>query len=160
MSAVMALVDRLNIGVSAGIVFISVWFFFVQSPSLFKRIGRKSFVPIMMHLTRLYFNAVTALNIVVAAVAHARAGGAFPPHVIAAIFALVCTLLNRFVIMPRALEAGKKSFKTNKEEANTQDVTDFAVDGAAKTGTKALHQTVVAFVLAMVAGQVAYLVLA
>jgi hypothetical protein len=55
---------------------------------------------------------------------------------------------------------GKKSFNTSKEEENTQQVTDFAVDGAAKSGTRALHQSVVAFVLAMVAGQVGYLLMA
>ena len=59
----MELLLLFDLAISSGIVFITVWFFFVQNPFLFQRIGREKFVPIMMQITQLYFKFILALNL-------------------------------------------------------------------------------------------------
>uniref|UniRef100_A0A7S3LMA9 TMEM205-like domain-containing protein n=1 Tax=Aplanochytrium stocchinoi TaxID=215587 RepID=A0A7S3LMA9_9STRA len=152
------LLQLLELMVSSGIAFISIWFFFIQSPSLFKRLGRQKFVPIMMHLTKLFFKVMVVLNATVSVLSIVRSRLVFhEPSTVAALFAMVSTLINMFIVVPRALAAGKRSFMDKDD--NTTSVQDFAIDGASKSGTKFLHQTVVAFVLGMVGGQVIHLLL-
>eukprot|EP01006_Ploeotia_vitrea_P042977 TRINITY_DN66675_c9_g1_i1.p1 TRINITY_DN66675_c9_g1~~TRINITY_DN66675_c9_g1_i1.p1 ORF type:complete len:160 (-),score=22.41 TRINITY_DN66675_c9_g1_i1:300-779(-) len=153
---VLPLVD---IGFSFGIIAVTVWFFFVQSPFLFKRLGRQRFVPIMMQIVQLFMKFVVPLNAVVAILSTLRTNFTFDASTIAACIAVVVTAINGFVIVPKALAAGRMSMKERVGTDDTSSVRDFAVEGGSKTATKALHQTVVLFTLLMVGSLVAHVVL-
>ena len=60
----MGLLDALESIVVGGNVGVAVWFFFIQSPFLFKLMGRKKFVPYMMAMTRLWIRVALVLNVV------------------------------------------------------------------------------------------------
>eukprot|EP00516_Mucochytrium_quahogii_P005415 CAMPEP_0203750324 /NCGR_PEP_ID=MMETSP0098-20131031/4570_1 /ASSEMBLY_ACC=CAM_ASM_000208 /TAXON_ID=96639 /ORGANISM=" , Strain NY0313808BC1" /LENGTH=109 /DNA_ID=CAMNT_0050639557 /DNA_START=263 /DNA_END=588 /DNA_ORIENTATION=- len=90
------------------------------------------------------------LNLAVFGVSFLTAGLA--THTLAALVAVSATLFNTYVIVPRALAAGKASAVERAKNENTSSVKDFAIEGGSKTETKTLHQTVVAFVLVMVGG--------
>ena len=152
-----ALPTLLDLSLSAGILFITVWFFFLQSPFLFNRLGRQRFVPIMMQITQLYFKVITMLNVAVFALSFVRVQ--LHAQTVAAGFALFATLINHFIIVPKALQAGRSSMKERVDNDDTSKVKDFVIDGGAKHSTKVWHQTVVAFVFAMVGGHVLHVLL-
>ena len=127
---------------SAGVIFITVWFFFVQSPFLSNRLGREKFVPIMMQLMQLYFKFIVALHGIIVALSILRSGG---QHT--AIAAGLANAFNLIVIVPRALERGRKSMRERSGTDNSSSVKDFAIEGGSKTETKVMHQLVVLFVL-------------
>ena len=66
---------------------------------------------------------------------------------------LVAVLINAIVVVPRALEAGKRATRTADK---SQSVGSFAVDGGHQTDTKTLHQTVVLFVVIMLGASVVH----
>jgi hypothetical protein len=144
----------LDLAVSAGIIFITVWFFFVQSPFLFQRLGRQKFVPIMMQITQLYFKTIILLNIAVFSLSFVQQG-----ETTAAAVALVATSVNHFVIVPKALAKGRKSMKERVNTDNSSNVKDFVIEGGSTTETKTMHQMVVLFVLVDVGALVAHLLL-
>jgi len=147
--------------VSAGIIFVTVWFFFVQSPFLFNRLGREKFVPIMMQIMQLYFKFTVVLNGAVAAISTLRSEGGplKESQNVAACAALAAVLINLLVVVPRALAAGRRSMRERKGTDNSSSVKDFAIEGGSKTETKTMHQTVVVFVLVDVAALVAHILL-
>jgi len=132
----------------------TIWFFFVQSPLLLRRMGRESFVPLQMQLTFVLFQSLTlALALAaVAAVAHRRVADAVT---IAAGVALLGGLTNRFVIVPRALRAGGQSRKAIAGKDDQSSTADFASVGAGSK-TKTLHRAVVLLVVVMLAGAVVH----
>lgn len=146
-----------DVGLSGAIVFLTVYFFFIQSPYLFKRLGRAKFVPIMMQMTKLFFNVQVLLGAALVALSFARAQ--FSGTTIAAMAALVATLTNWGFVVPRALAAGRASTKERNENPDSHSATDFAIEGGSKTQTKTLHQTVVAVVFANVGAMAFHLVL-
>lgn len=145
----------LDLAISSGIVFVTIWFFFVQSPFLFSRMGRQKFVPIMMQITQLYFKFVLALNVLVFLVSLYVHG----TIVITSLVALVATLINFFVIVPKALQKGRQSMRERVGTDDTSDVKDFAIEGGSKTETKTMHQLVVLFVLIMVGALISHMLL-
>lgn len=145
----------LDLAISSGIVFVTVWFFFVQSPFLFSRMGRQKFVPIMMQIMQLYFKFVLALNVLVFLVSLYAHG----TIVITTLVALVATLINLFVIVPKALKRGRQSMRERVGTDDTSDVKEFAIEGGSKTETKTMHQLVVLFVLIMVGALVWHMLL-
>jgi len=67
---------------------------------------------------------------------------------------LLSVLINSIIVVPRALEAGKRAVRTTDR---SKSVTKFAVDGGSKSDTKTLHQTVVLFVVIMLAASITHL---
>ena len=68
-----------------------------------------------------------------------------------AVIAVAGTLINKFIVVPRALRAGgatRKEIKGRDEEGST---VKFASEGAGSR-TALLHRLVVAFVVVMLAG--------
>jgi hypothetical protein len=144
----MGLLGTLNSLVFGSHVGITVWFFFVQSPKLFSLLGRKRFVPIMMPLTQLYSGVALLLSLT---------GFLLNLSLLPGLGAGLVAI-NYFFIVPRALQAGRSSTAERAKE-ESHSVADFAVEGGSKTATKTLHQTVVFFVLAATATNLAHLFL-
>jgi len=141
-----------------------VWVFFIQGPALFQHLGRQQFLSPMMRLTSVLFQWTLPLTAAFSLLfTLARQMLANEGHyckrllttrtTLSALLALIFILINSVLIVPRALQAGKralaKNYKKKTDDAASKDVADFAVsggEGGAKSGTKALHQTVVVFV--------------
>lgn len=134
----------------------TVWFFFVQSPVLLRRLGRERFVPLQMRLTVVLFRTLTILLGVVAAatIVHSGLVGA---AVGTAAVALAGGAINRWVVVPRALKAGGRSRGEIKGMDEEGTVAGFASRGAGQR-TKLLHRLVVVFVVVMLAGVAAHAV--
>jgi hypothetical protein len=143
----------------------TVWFFFVQSPFLFQRLGREKFVPLMMPLTRLWvttmFGSVSCLLAVGVAGPLLLVTGHDTPHTRLPLsltgLAWLAVAVNKFIVVPKALKAGTKSHQERKGD-NSKDVKSFVVQGGSQTQTKAWHQSVVVFVLVMAGALVAHTV--
>ena len=131
-----------------GNVGVAVWFFFIQSPFLFKLMGRKKFVPYMMAMTRLWIRVALVLNVVGLLLARSL----FP------VVGLLSTLINYMVVIPRALARGRASTK-ERTETESHSAVDFAVQGGSATQTGPMHRLVVALVLISTAANVAQLLL-
>jgi hypothetical protein len=146
--------DQLLTGFTVGT---TVWFFFIQSPFLFRLMGREKFVPIMMQMTRVWvrtmFYSVTVLLLVSRIIQELYSS---LKHSIVVV-AWLAILINYSVVVPKALKAGARSHDERKGD-NTKDVKDFALKGGSKTQTKTLHQAVVLFVLIMTGALLAHLV--
>ena len=146
----------LDIGLSGGIVLVTVWFFFLQSPFLFKRLGRAKFVPIMMQMTQLFFDVQVVFGVLLVALAGLRVQG-LDANTGTAAAAFVFTAVNRMVIVPKALAKGRASAEERGTNPDSRSATDFAVQGGSKTETKTMHQTVVLFVLLNVGALAAHM---
>jgi uncharacterized membrane protein YgcG len=157
-------VDLLMTGFAAGT---TVFFFFIQSPLLIKRLGREKFVPIMMALTKLFFQVmfptVTTIALTSVLINQKLQSPVPGSSLMLALTAWLAVAINHFLCVPMALQAGARSHQERKGD-NGKDLTDFAVSGGSKSSgggksqTKTLHQTVVVFVLIMTAALVAHLV--
>ena len=132
----------------------TAWFFFVQSPVLLKKLGREQFVPIQMRLTIVLFKTLTLLLIVMfgASVGHSQLSSY---TTIAAGIALVAVLINKFVVLPRALKAGGQGRTDIKGKDSEGSTANFAAEGVGNR-TKLLHRFVVLFVLIMLGGVVVH----
>jgi len=120
--------------------------------------GKEKFVPLMMALTRLWVKVMFASSsaLLLTSVWLSNNGHAVNLWLVGVgWFAMT---INRFIVVPAALKAGAGSAK-QREGDNSKDLKDFAVRGAdSKNATKALHQTVVAFVFIMVGAFIGHLV--
>ena len=148
---------------AGGVLAVTIWFFFLQSPALFRLMGRKAFVPIMMKLTQLYFDWLLPSTAAVAALALMGQPGSrslqqkiSQPQALFAMLALFFAAVNRQVVVPMALAAGRRSAK-ERAASDTKEVTDFVSQGGSRTETKTLHRTVVALVLLMAASMAAHM---
>jgi hypothetical protein len=154
MNALLLATDQLLTGFIVGV---TVWFFFIQSPFLFQLMGKEKFVPIMMQLTRLWvstmFYSATALLVVSLLLLTKEV----PLKVAIVAIGWLAITINKFVVVPKALKAGARS-RNGRKGDNSKDVQEFIVDGGGKSETKALHQTVVVFVLIMSGAFVLHLV--
>ena len=133
----------------------TAWFFFIQSPMLFKSMSRERFLPLQMRLTVLFFNAMTILLGVMLAGAAVQPGSVLGWPTITAAVAFVAVGINKLIIVPMALRAGGRSMGKREGQGETGTAVDFANGGAGQS-TKALHRAVVAMVVVMVAGLVAH----
>lgn len=76
-----------------------------------------------------------------------------------AFLSLLAVLVNSLVVVPKALAAGAKATMKKNDDNKSAGAVDMAISGgdaSKKSGTKILHQTVVVFVTAMLAGSVGY----
>jgi hypothetical protein len=132
----------------------TAWFFFVQSPVLLKMLGRDKFVPIQMRLTSVLFMVLTVLLLVmlVATIGHSPIGSS---TTLTAGIALFAGLINKFVVVPKALKAGGQSRTDIKGKDTEASTTTFASEGVGNQ-TQLLHRLVVLFVVIMVVSVVAH----
>lgn len=141
----MVSLDQLLSGFTIGT---TIWFLFVQSLLLLKILGKEKFTPTMMKLTQRWsetmFMSASALLVVDLVLKQTMAG----LNPIYALIGWVAIVVNRFIIVPKALQAGWRSQRERKGD-NATDVASFAVEGGSKIDTKKLHQTVVLLVLIM-----------
>ena len=129
------------------VIGVTVWFFFIQSPKMFSLLGRKRFVPVMMQLTKLFFNATAPLVALGAVLSALQLRQLMHPAFLSSLIAATAAAINRGVVVPRALAAGRASVADYSREEDSSAKRDFVVEGGSKTKTKTLHQTVVLFVL-------------
>ena len=154
----------LTVGLVANSVVIGapVWVFFVQSPALFAFMGREKFLPPMMRLTKVLFRWTlpVASGVVVLSEMLRQDGTILEKNSTKfACLSLLAVLVNSLLIVPKALAAGAKATMKKNDDNKSTGAVDIAISGgdaAKKSGTKILHQTVVVFVTAMLAGSVGY----
>ncbi|MCB9893408.1 MAG: DUF4149 domain-containing protein [Planctomycetes bacterium] len=129
----------------------TLWFFFVQSPLLFKQMGRAKFVPLQMRLTKVLFRSLSVAVALMSAatVFHHAAVPSMP--VCSAVAGLVGVLVNSFVVIPRALKAGAASMQDGHSCGGECAMTAFASEGGGNT-TRFWHRMVVALVVVMLGG--------
>jgi len=133
----------------------TAWFFLVQSPVLFKVMGRERFLPLQMRLAVLFFNTMTVglAVMLVATIAHTRSLLAWPTVTAAWAFAAVC--IDKVIVLPRALKAGASSRSKGEGHGEASALADFASEGGGSS-TKVLHRLVVLFAVLMMVGLVAH----
>jgi len=130
----------------------TVWFFFIQSPVLMKHLGREAFVPLQMRLTVVLFQSLEALLFAMVGAA-LLTNDKTSPAVLSACVALLGGLINKYAIVPLALQAGGRTLKDIKDKDHEGSTAGFASEGGGSK-TKTLHRTVVLFVVIMLAGTV------
>lgn len=135
----------------------TVWFFFVQSPVLLHRLGREKFVPIQMGLTVVLFRALTAATALVVLATALQGHGPRSSVMVTALVALAAAVINRWVVVPRALRAGGASRRDLKGKDREGSTAEFASEGAGNQ-TRLLHRLVVLFVVVMLVGLVLHAV--
>lgn len=131
------LLDR---SLSSSTIALTLYFFFVQSPFLFRLLGRRRFVPIMMQLTGLFFNVALALNLAVFLLSLSLNG-----PTLSSSLAFASTVVNAFLIAPRAFKRRRQSGREREATFDASSVRNSTVDGL-KTEAKVMHQMVVLFV--------------
>lgn len=130
----------------------TAWFFFIQSPVLLKRMGRESFVPLQMRLTVVLFETLIVALLVMLGATLLHSPLASLGTGTAAV-ALLAGLINKFVVVPRALKAGGASRRDIKGKDDEGSTAGFASEGAGDK-TKWMHRLVVVFVVMMLGGAV------
>jgi hypothetical protein len=152
----MSLLRTINILSNSLVIAIPVWVFFLQSPLLVQFMGRDRFIPPMMRITKLMFHWTLPIAATVAAISSYLLGNTDiinSIEFISSAISLLSVLINSIIVVPHALDAGKRSTRTADK---SKSVTKFAVDGASKSDTKTLHQTVVLFVVIMLAASITH----
>ena len=128
----------------------TLWFFFVQSPTLLRKMGRDAFVPLQMRLTVVLFRFLSVVLLIgLAATAATRGLHALPVR--CASLAVAAVLINTFVVVPRALRAGGRGRQEVRGRDHEGTVTHFASAGVGQS-TKIFHRLVVLFVVVMLLG--------
>lgn len=150
--SILAALDLLAVALVVGA---SIWFFFVQSPALMKRLGRQEFVPLQMRLSILFFSTALAAVGVVMVAALALSGLNLTQTTITAALALGATAINKYLVLPRALRAGGFSRGQRERADEAASAGDFVAEGAGPSSA-VLHRTVVVFVAIMLAALLAH----
>jgi hypothetical protein len=146
----------LDQGLTGFTVGVTIYHYFIQSPTLMKFMGKEKFTPLMMALTRLWAKVMfvsSTANLLTSLYLSSK--GFMNIHMVA--IGWLAMALNRFLVVPAALKAGARSTRELKGD-NSMDLNEFAVIGGGKALTKSLHQTVVVFVLIMVGAFIGHLV--
>merc|ERR1712226_1766171 len=142
---------------SGFIIGVTIWHFFLQSPALMKIQGKEKFVPLMMELTKLWSKVMFVTSSVVLLFNLALSLSMdLDRNLLFLIVGWLAIFINNYWVVPKAIKAGARSRKERKGD-NGKDLQDFAVNGGGKVETKALHQTVVIFVVIMLIGFVGHL---
>jgi len=136
-------IDLLVTGLAIGA---TVWFFFIQSPALYRTLARERFVPMQMRLAKLLFSSLLVAQLIATALGLL---GTTLALLSAAVGALIGAL-NRAVLFPIALKAGAASQQSHEEEGATGSATRFVTVGAGRKAT-VMHRVVVFCVLLMTA---------
>jgi len=130
----------------------TVWYFFISSPIIMKSLGRERFVPLMMTLMKVFFTSVcVALSVSLALTYIHTKGDTSSISFLTQLFGLTSAMMNKFVIGPKALAAGKASMDERKGKDKEGSLNKFASEGGSG-GTKVWHRTVVLFVFSMLGG--------
>jgi hypothetical protein len=116
--------------------------------------GRETFVPLQMRLTLVLFTVLSLVLLAALAVTALYQPLASPAMATAAL-AFFGVVVNRFVLVPRALRAGGRTRREVKGKDHEASVTGFAADGVG-TGTQLYHRLVVLFVVVMLGGVVSH----
>lgn len=149
-STLLLTLDQLLIGFTCGV---TIWHFFIQAPFLLQLMGKEKFVPIMMKITRLWIQTIfvssTLATILSTSLFYISSNNenAFQ-LLILPICGWVAVAIKKCTVVPKALKAGARSVQQRKGDSSS-DIKDFAIDGGGKSETKAMHQTVVLFVVLM-----------
>lgn len=136
----------------------TVWFFGLQSPFLLRLMGRDSFIPIQMQLTRRFLTFAVCTAAAMSVAAFSRTDLSLHTKTVAWI-ALASSLATRFLILPRAFQAAGKARREGA--APNPSATSFVSDGAGRSA-RLMHRVVVGFVALMLLstiGHVMHLVL-
>uniref|UniRef100_A0A7S2A123 TMEM205-like domain-containing protein n=2 Tax=Ditylum brightwellii TaxID=49249 RepID=A0A7S2A123_9STRA len=152
-----SIIRTVDILANCMIVGVPVWVFFLQSPLLFQFMGRDKFLSPMMRLTNLMFRwtlpICAAVSVLCSLILRDTATTSGDIELYSSLVSFVSVVINAVVVVPKALQAGKRATRTAN---NSQSATDFAVDGGHQTDTRTLHQTVVVFVVFMLGGAVTH----
>jgi hypothetical protein len=141
-------VDGLTLAFAVGS---TAWFFFIQSPVLIKKLGRDRFVPIQMRLTKVLFKSLS-ISLAIMVVASVYAGWVLGSKLIlTAIVGCLAALINTYIVVPKALQAGGQGLRESQPESEQTSVTNFASLGAGQA-SRFWHRTVVLFVVMMLMG--------
>ena len=137
---------------SSFIIGATIWFFFIQSPVLLKKLGRERFVPIQMRLTIVLFKTLSAALLLMlgASFWHSSVWSA---TTLAAAVATAAGLINWIYVVPKALRAGGRSIAEIRGKDSEGSLEGFTSEGVG-TKTKTLHRLVVLFVVIMVGGTI------
>eukprot|EP01135_Chromosphaera_perkinsii_P007941 Nk52_evm13s1073 gene=Nk52_evmTU13s1073 len=153
----------------------TVWVFFIQSPFLFQYLGREKFVPIMIRLVGVFFQTTSIALLVMSLTSIYIFRDTSSLEVASILFAFWASLLNQFVIVPKATRAGWQSqkYRRGKDSTPGSSATNFTVDGGAgfvqedepsdtekkslSDKVKFLHRTVTIFVLLAAGGVLTHL---
>ena len=133
----------------------STWFFFIQSPVLYTVMDRERFVPVQMRLALVLLNTVTVSLVVMLVGAILWANAIVSGPVLTAAFGLAAACINRFLVLPMALKAGRQSRRNLEGQGEPGTAVGFAVEGAGPSAA-VMHRMVVLFVVLMVAALVAH----
>eukprot|EP00284_Hemiselmis_tepida_P008958 CAMPEP_0174923226 /NCGR_PEP_ID=MMETSP1355-20121228/6438_1 /TAXON_ID=464990 /ORGANISM="Hemiselmis tepida, Strain CCMP443" /LENGTH=145 /DNA_ID=CAMNT_0016168885 /DNA_START=43 /DNA_END=477 /DNA_ORIENTATION=- len=121
----------------------SVWYFFLSSPVMMKSLGREKFVPLMMSLMKVFFTSccVSLTASLALTYIHTKGNVGGLPF-LSQLVGLAGALLNKFVIGPNALAAGKASMGERKGKDGEGSLGKFASEGGfgGKGGTKFWHR--------------------
>lgn len=135
----------------------TVWFFFVQSPVLVKRMGRDRLVPFQMSMALVLFRSLSVALLVMAGAALVSTRAATSTLVLSALLALVGAVVNSALVLPRALKTGGLSLKEAQTMEEQKSLGNFVSQGAGQA-SQFWHRAVVVFVMVMVGGLVAHAV--
>lgn len=132
-----------------------VWFFFVQTPLLLKRLGRDRFVPVQLGLVSPLFKTTLVLSLVGAAASWASGASL---HVVGLAGAAVLLSTGLVVVVvPRAVRAGGASLREAVEPAAQTSLGRFTADGGGDA-TKRWHRVLGLMSIALVVVSAAQLV--
>ena len=148
MTSSIRFIDYLAVALSLGAI---VWFFFVQSPLLIRRIGSYDFVPLQMRMTRVLFRYLSVLSIIVVVAVVAAGNELTGVPMVSSVVAAIATLTNALFVVPRALRAGGHTRSEERTEEENRSVARFASEGGGEA-SRLGHRLVVVFVLIQAAG--------
>jgi hypothetical protein len=132
-----------------------VWFFFVQTPLLLRRLGRDRFVPLQLGLVSPLFRAALVLSLVGAASSWASGASL---HVVGLAGAAVLLSTGLVVVVvPRAVRAGGASLREAVEPAAQTSIGRFTADGGGDA-TKRWHRVLGLMTIGLVVVSAAQLV--
>lgn len=132
------------------IVGATIWFFFVQSPALYRAMAREQFVPIQMRLAKLLFSTLLVAQAIVVVLSLLASRPTVSLSTETALIALVLGGLNRLLIFPKALRAGAASHQSHEAKGETGTVVKFVTSGAGSSA-ELMHRVVVGVVILMTA---------
>lgn len=154
MSFVASAIAQLSFAVLVGSL---VWFFFVQTMFLMKRLGRDRFVPLQLVLVRPLFKTVLVLSLIGAAAAWIARASFIGLGLAAAAVFLAAALVG--LVVPRAVRAGGASLRETVSADDEPSLGRFTTDGGGDA-TKVWHRVLGLMAVALVVVSSAHLVVA
>lgn len=133
----------------------TAWFFFIQSPVLYKLMVRERFVPVQMHLSKVLFTTLFITLAILIIAAAVQTSSLVSLSTLTAFFAFLAAGINKFLVFPTALRAGGESHKLQEDHGETGTPSEFVSEGAGRSATR-MHRIVVLFVLLMVASLISH----